>query len=335
MSTMRIYTSSDASAPTLQGIVGGAYSSGWADGSLLNLLDKILVSGYGSKTAAGWARSFTGTSKGVFRQGSGCQFYMRVLDDGTMTAGAREAQFYGGETASDVDTLVNQFPTAAQQATYLKMRKSDTADTVQRPWICFADDKTFYLFTMPIIASAYYAAMAFGNFHSYVVGDAFNCMAIGRVTSAAIDASGNENLDIIVSGAFLTSAVSGHYLARPYTQAGSSSNFPKWLGTGSTGSNSAFRNGAGTSSIPYPNPADNTLLLSRLYVMDNVGLPTTCVRGYLRGMYGFGQTSTSIALGFAFNGQGSLAGKTMKVLGLPSGGASGRYIMETSDTWDS
>src|SRR5262249_23581766 len=133
--TMRIYKSTDASAPTLQGIVGGAYSSGWADGSLLQLLRKVLVTGYGSKTAAGWWQTFQGTSEGVFQQGAGCSFYLHVLDDGSMTAGAREANMYGSENQTAISTSTAKFPTTSQVTNGILFRKSDTADTTVRQWI--------------------------------------------------------------------------------------------------------------------------------------------------------------------------------------------------------
>ena len=324
--TMRIYTSLDASAPTLQGIVGGAYSSGWADGSLLNLLDKVLVTGYGSQTAAGWTRSFTGTSQGTFRQGAGCLFYLNVLDDGSLTAGAREGAFWGSETASAVLTGTGLFPTVAQQATGLKMRKSDTADTTQRSWIVFADNKTFYLFVNTGFSTAYYAAMGFGDFFSYKSGDLFNCMAVGRITSAIVDATANEQLDAIRTGAY--AATNGHYIARGYAGTGTS---VQWDGR----SMSAISN-ATTGSIVFPNPTDSGFYVGRLYIIDLSSPPTTSVRGYLRGLWFSQNTGASLPLEYNFAGVGTLAGRTFRVLGLGGGQSptTSRFVMETSDTWD-
>jgi hypothetical protein len=336
--TMRIYTSSDASAPVLEGVVGGAYSSGWAAGSLLELLRQVLVVGYGSKTAAGWTLAFTGTSKGVFTQGAGCGFSMRVLDDGSLTAGAREASFYGGEVFTDVDTAAAIFPTAAQQSTGLKFRKSDTADSTVRPWICFADNKTFYLFSVPQYPSGtiYYAGMSFGNFHSFVSNDAYNCVAIGRVTSATSDTATNETLDLVMTGSFLVTKNVGHYVARGYAQAGASLQFPKWASMGVLTNNNGVSMGNVSTSNPFPNPSDSTLILTRVYVIDADTAPTGCIRGFLRGFYCPGQTGSTIPLGQTFAGTGNLSGRTFQLLGLRTGGsANGRFTMETSDTWDS
>jgi hypothetical protein len=56
--TVRVYRSTDASAPVLTGQVG----------SLTALLDAILVNGYGALTAAGWTIAQTTTNKRGYKQ---------------------------------------------------------------------------------------------------------------------------------------------------------------------------------------------------------------------------------------------------------------------------
>ena len=67
--TVRLYRSTDGSAPTLSGTAG----------DLINLLDKCLVSGYGSSTAAGWTKPYTSTNAAAFRPGLGLQYYINIL----------------------------------------------------------------------------------------------------------------------------------------------------------------------------------------------------------------------------------------------------------------
>jgi hypothetical protein len=338
--TMRIYSSSDASAPVLEGVVGGALTAGaFASGSFLEVLRQILVAGYGSQTAAGWTMPFTATSHASFKQGAGCGFYIDVLDDGSLTAGAREAQCVGYEAMSAVGTGTGLFPTAVQQSTGIKFRKSDAAaSTPVIPWLCFADASTFYFFSVPQYPSGtlYYAALAFGNFHSFVPNDAYNCMIIGRVTSATLDGLGNENLDAMEAGAaFIGTKPAGHYLARGYSQSGAALNFPVYNAFGQM-SGSALANGNNTSNVPYPNPSDNSLLLAKAFITDPDTAPITSLRGYMRGFYLFGQDGSKVPIGTSFTGTGNLAGRTFRVLGLRTGsGVNGRVIMETSDTWDS
>ena len=56
-----IFKSTDSGAPVLDGQAG----------SLVTLLDACLVTGYGSKTALGWAKAFTASSRGVYRAPAG------------------------------------------------------------------------------------------------------------------------------------------------------------------------------------------------------------------------------------------------------------------------
>ena len=72
--TVRVYSSTDASAPVLTGQVG----------SLIAVLDACLVNGYGTKTAAGWTKPFADASNtAVYRSGSGSRAFFRFFDDGT------------------------------------------------------------------------------------------------------------------------------------------------------------------------------------------------------------------------------------------------------------
>lgn len=340
--TVRIYSSTDASAPTLTGVVSGAYSSGWAAGTLLNLLDKILVAGYGSKTAAGWTLSFTGTSKGVFRQGSGCQFYLRVLDDGSPTAGAREAVVRGYEAMSDVDTGTGSnstgFPASATATNYL--RKSDTLDATPRSWVCYADNKTFYLYIDTGFSTRYYTGLEFGNFYSLVPGDAYNCMIVGRSVSAATDnPATNDNIDKLATGVSAMSVIPGHWIARGYSQVGVPINFTHGGAPFCIVSSTTAGWGDGNMKLPFPNPADNKVYIMRKYIVDITTTPLNGIRGYYRGHWGSIISNTLMPASYQWSGTGTLAGKTFAALGM--GGPSpqfspgaGRIILETSDTWE-
>jgi len=102
------------------------------NGTFVTVLNAILTVG------EGWTEPFTGTNRRVFRNGDG--FVWRVLDDGSLPAGARECVLRGAENATDVDTLVDPFPTVAQQAdTACVVRKSDTADATDRPYRAWAN----------------------------------------------------------------------------------------------------------------------------------------------------------------------------------------------------
>lgn len=86
--TVTVYKSTDSGAPILYGLA-------W---SLLNLLDKILVDGYGSKSSLGWAKAFTS-----------------LVCSGTAT---------GGSTTTLIDTATN-FVTAGVVVGYQVFRTAD------------------------------------------------------------------------------------------------------------------------------------------------------------------------------------------------------------------
>lgn len=331
--TVRQYSSGDASAPTLQGVVGGVYSSGWADGSLLNLLEKILVTGYGSKTAAGWATTYTGTSKGVFTQGGGNGFKLRVLDDGSATAGAREAIVRGYESMSDVDTGTGINSTGFPAGVNLFWRKSDTADSTQRQWMAWADNKTLILF-MAYKGTTVAELVVFGDIYSFKSGDAYHTVLIGRATSATLDASTNSVGSQVGNTG---SAIAGHFIARNYLQSGGSATIVKTDNphTVSGGVSDIYMGNSGVSA-GFPNPADGRALLTRLYVHEPGSLPANSVRGFMRGLWGIMHSGGGIPMSYSFSGTGSLAGRSFFVTPFfpPAGTSTGRYIVETSDTWD-
>ena len=89
--TTRLYRSTDSSAPTLSGTVG----------DLVNLLDKCLVTGYGSQVAAGWTKPFTSTNSADFRGSAGLQYYIEVNDNGPNgTSLGKEARIRGWSKGS-------------------------------------------------------------------------------------------------------------------------------------------------------------------------------------------------------------------------------------------
>jgi hypothetical protein len=162
------YTSADASAPVLSG----------QNDALRQLLKAILVDGYGAKAAAGWTQEYSGTNKAVFRPGSGTRFRLRILDDGSLAAAAREAVVRGAESASDVDTLTDPFPTVALHAdSACVWRKSDTADSTARSWWCVADASFFVLYVR--FAGTSGDTYFFGDVVKLYSTDAYNC-AISR-----------------------------------------------------------------------------------------------------------------------------------------------------------
>lgn len=245
MTTTRHYKSTDSSAPVLTGAVA----------SLLNLLDKCLVDGYGSKTAAGWARAFVGTNVTAYRNSlaaGGTGMHIRVDDTGGGTGGAREALVRAYLTMSDINTGTIETPTVAQLAASIVWRKSNTVDSTARAWAIVADERGFYMTVNDGFADC---TMAAGDFKSFVPGDPYAFFIAGRHVQGAASSygglSGSYGL-FLRAGNYATPTANGLYLARGYAGTGSpiAAAIPMLAST-SGGSGSAI-GGAGDIANPAP-----------------------------------------------------------------------------------
>lgn len=314
-----IYKNTDGSAPTLTG----------QNDKLRQLLLAVLVNGYGAKAAAGWAETFSGTNKAVFRQAAGNQFYLRVQDDGPGSQGAQEARLRGAETATDEDLTGDAaFPTAAQLSAGIIARKSASADGTTRAWTCAADDRTviFSAYTADTFGgNASWVSFYFGDIVSVVSADAYRTMLIGGETE------GSAHGDHLSTFNTLGNTVPAHYLARAYTGAGASILVGKH-GDRYKGVSTDIMIG----SVTYPNPADGGLYLSPVWVHEG-----STIRGRLRGLWQLLHAVGSVNDGDTFSGTGPLAGKTFLCLKPGIGwNASDSYqattvlVLETSDTWE-
>jgi hypothetical protein len=322
-----LYKSTDTSAPSLTGAVG----------SLVALLDAILVNGYGSQSAAGWTIAYTATNKRDYKQGSGSNGYYLDVDDSAPTT-AKEARMRGYETMSALATGTQAFPTSAQSSFGVVCRKSNTADSTTRPWYCIADATCFYLFvdTGDFTGPNYSCGFMFGDFFSYKSGDIYNTAIIGR-NAENTNSDNNEWLQVInssVNALISTAWPAGHYVDRHWTGIGGSLLFSKFVSllagiSGGTGGNNA---GSSISLCAYPNGPDGALELSPIWIGHQGN-----VRGYLKGLWcplhfqpcGHGDT---------FTGAGNMAGKSFLALNMRNGnvagsGLLGQIVVETSNTW--
>lgn len=300
MTTTRIYRSTDSGAPVLTGQAG----------SLLNLLDKCLVDGYGSQAAAGWSRAYTGTNKAAYRNSvaaGGTGMYLRVLDDGSGTGGAREALVRCYLTMSDVDTGTIETPTAAQVAASIVWRKSNTVDSTARAWIMVADELTMYLCvsTGTINSNVGDSTYGAGDIASHVAGDAYRFFVAGREAQAAAGNVGGASLGLMTPAAmsFATPSSSAcSWLARGYAGTGS----PVRIGLATFGLvNDGIAIGT-SSAIARPSPGSS---LSYFYPAF-IGIESS-IRGQMRGLYVPQNNWGGVDAGFEVVNPPGLAGTLM------------------------
>ena len=303
--TVTIYKSTDGSAPVLSGQAG----------KLVDLLDAILVNGYGAKPSQGWSIAYTDTNKRVYRLPTGTtQFYLRVDDTGTT-----DGRLRGWEVKADINDSVDAnntgpFPTDAQVSGGLYMYKSSTANATARAWQCYGNGKIFYLNIDVAGDGSTLRAMAFGDFTSYKSGDAYNCIIIANnsVAGARFPLLSNN------------SALTGHYVPRSYTQSGGS------LNVGKHSAQEGGTSGMGYAGITYPNAADTMLYIGRVVIHEVTGYVQ---RGFLPGCWSPCH-ARPIAHFDTYAGAGALSGKTFESINSWEGSIGACQVhYETSDTW--
>lgn len=305
--TVRVYTSNDTSAPVLANVAG----------SLISLFDACLVTGYGSKTPAGWTKEYSGTNKAVYKQGTGSNgFYLRVDDSGTTTA-----RVVGYEAMTDVDTGTNPFPTAAQLSGGVYWFKCETATS--RPWLLVATERAFYFYSVYSASYSSSPLVFFGDIQTYKVADAYHTVLIGGVNTTVGTAA--NYMGDVASGTSINT-VSGHYIARGADQTTLSPGVSKAVFP-------PFVNGANPGATRLnESPANGKMFLTPLMVVDNF-TSNISMRGYLPGLYCFGGGYSPYGSRqgefVEVNGTDTVAGRTFV---LVSSGTD-MFVIETTDNW--
>lgn len=355
--TVRLYQSTDASAPSLTGQVG----------SLTSLLDAILVNGYGSKTAAGWTIAYTATNKRQYAMASGGTGRQLYIDD-TAPSTAKEARATGWVGGSALNTGTRQFPTTSQMTApsgAVVSRKSTSADSTARAWNAVADGHTLYLwvytgdFTTPAAAMFF----SFGDFFSDNASDTSNCQILGRTgdNQSSFQYEWLPEVAAINIGASVspltTFCPSGHYADAQMTNVGGSVQLGHILEHGLISNTGANNNGgtltntnsgvtvAGNGrmkvghywfdgySLPYPNPADGSCLMVPYRLCNSSAL-----RGRMKGLWiplhdrPFSDGDTFTSSSGLLNGKSFIAAN-IGCWGFNNANDYAQVLVEYSDTW--
>ena len=325
-SQFTIYRHTDTSAPTVNGTAG----------SLITLLQACLVTGYGSKSGAGWtAQGWNTSTQAAWKMGtvgsgsSGGILY--VNDNAPGSHGGREARITGFETMTTAYTGTGQFPTVAQGGV-LFARKSSVADTSLRPWIVVADAVTVYVFINTYDSGAYYT-FTFGDIYSVGgASDTYRCKISGRNAEGYISSNYNS-LDTYsamntATGTY-SSATAAHYLDRSYTGTGTAvtaSQHADALSMSSTVSANNFNFGT-AAGLQLPNGPDNSIYFCPIWVCESVA---NCIRGYYRGLWVPCHVYGCLSEGQVITGTGAFSGRTF--LALNRIDTSSTIVIETSAT---
>lgn len=331
--TVRVYSSADVGAPPLRGN---------SPGDFIALLTACLVTGYGSKTGAGWTREFVNVDQTIaaFKQGLGSNgMYLRMDDTQVIAAtGNRAARVVGYETMSDLNTgLPGPFPSNAQVSgglvwpTISNDTNSFNGRNTARPWIMVADERFFWLNsgTSPTGTNVrnYRELFFFGDSNSFNPADAFNTYISGWPTISGSNSTSNAHP--ASSGvSSMASASSGFYVARSNDQVAgptAAGHHVDYVKSGSQTWGTVSGGGMG-----YPNAADGAIHMSPVWVTEPTG---GVLRGVLPGMWPILGITNTLNNGDTFDGQGQMAGKRFIVISMGQISQPSNLAIEISDTW--
>jgi hypothetical protein len=320
--TVRTYSSSDAGAPVLRGNTPG---------DLINLLEKCLVTGYGSKAGAGWTKPYAGTNVAAFQQGAGSNgMFLRVDDTSTATS-YRSARVVGYESMSDVNTgTPTSFPTPTQRsggaAWFTHYSSGSVANP--RPWRIVADEMFFWFFlsTYPENNDSnfyYNESYAFGDIIPFKPGDTTHTVLLASYSVDSPNSSEPYPWDgVSISGAMGSNRY-GLWAARSYTNLGG----PIWLGWHADNVKASTSWGQGFLS--YPHGPDGGLYLSPVWIHEYHVSPYN-VRGIMPGLWVPCHYQGILTQYQVFDGQGELAGRQF----MARRHYERTVCIEISNTWD-
>ena len=173
--TVRICSHLDAGAPVLVGQTPGSY---------INLLEKVLVDGYGSHPGMGWTKAFHTGNVAVFRNSTTAPgstgMYLRIDDTGTGRAAVRCYK-----TMSNIDTGTDQCPENSQNAANQVWWQRQYSTNGTKRWMIIGDERTFYMINTtsqnyPADFTQYGGLYGAGDFNSLVPGNEWNYMLFGQ-----------------------------------------------------------------------------------------------------------------------------------------------------------
>jgi hypothetical protein len=259
-----VYKSTDDNAPVLSG----------TRGSLINVLKKCLVEGYGDKAAAGWTLEFiNGDSTIACFQNSavnGSGVFLKV--DELAPANAFNANLQSYETMTAYDAGIGPF-----LASLAVIWKSDVANTASRPWVVIADAAFFFFFCL------YHGSFTeignivfFGNLIRNNVDDAYAC-ALGWGCQQAY------NINSGFYGAFDTINTAGNSFYGVSRPLGGTTPAQRNLSLVTGGGPFSFLSGiSGAGWYSGPVFANDKLYLSRPLLVDGNSYNP---RGWIPGFY--------------------------------------------------
>lgn len=295
--TVRVYRSSDSSAPAATTAIGG----------LITLLDAVLVNGYGSKSPLGWTKSYSGTNLATYLQGSGSAGRSLRVDDTAVGA----ATVRGLVSPANISDITSG---AFYHSSYNYFTKPDAQ------WMVVGNEKAFYLFVNRATWGLQrYSGHFFGDIQAFAAADVGRTLLIGDEGFSTVLPA-----NWFLSTTTMNSQNYGHVFAGSEQSLASSATF---------NANKQRWEFAGATNLPSVSNG-RRVLFSPVVVGAS---STTDARGLLPGCHFFchaNDASLFLTPGQTIAGSGLYTGKTFEAVRMVSNTPEERTILiETSDTW--
>jgi hypothetical protein len=308
--TFSVCKSTDVGAPNITEVAG----------SLITLLDAVLVNGYGTgldaKAPLGWTKAFSGTNKAVYKQGAGSSLkYLRV--DDTLAYSSNGVN--GLLSCASLDDVAGIFTSAASNITIHKPTLVDKFSPLPK-WVIVGNEKGFWLFIRPCLTIG-------KSYHMNYFGDILNTapnvtektmLVLGQ--NLALGTYGSVDNKIFVGGA-------GAELSNLKSVNASNGSLPATF----------TRRGMTAAMLDYPSHAIGTGIA---YIGIDISISSGITPvGSLPALYvcPHHQSKTAFLQNWSeVSGSGDYAGKTFSTVQAHYAADpqnSQLYLVEISDTW--
>jgi hypothetical protein len=267
---------------------------------------------------AGWTIPFTDTNVRVIRPPAGNRYYLRVADTGAGSAIYARVRGYTAMTSS-ADAGTDPFPTNTQVSGGLYIHKSSVTGTAARAWVAIVADTYMYIH-IAHAGGGQYATHFFGDFDTPHGSYIYNTALIA--TASTTTTITTNTFDRIATSS--PTALAGHYVARTYTNTGTSLAVTK-LGTGYVLSGS----GIGSFGDAYPSIPTNTFNVYQLEFA-NTSATDSQRLGTLPGVLGPYHGNAPIQVGDTFDGTGPYTGKLFLMQALAGSLARAIFVISES-----
>jgi hypothetical protein len=289
-----------------------------------------------TKAGLQWTRPFSaGTNAQTYKSAATLgalgeaytPYPLQVVDNGVVTA--YQCEVYSAEAMSADQTVLSaMFPTLAQRAANGLLKKTVAANSTQREWTLWGDEKTFTLGTVTgdFAVTLHDGCLSFGYFIPFRSGDQYNTFIAFNSGNATNKYSGAFGVNWLASSP--TTPTSSFYIPRAYYQYGTST--IGWLTVpyATTGAIAVIGSTA-TQWLTFPSPVDNACYVTPVFISDAAGN----LRGRMPGFYCLLHPAASFTHFDTVTNISGLSGVTLMAVSVVTISVTGTALVDMFGPW--